>query len=264
MSADDGEGGARAAPDRGPRAPLRRLRTALRPRATRGQLLAGLLCAALGFALVVQLRVTQESGLDGLSEPELVRSLDELGDQVQSLELELSDLEQTRRTLESEGDRRQAALRSAQERQESLELLAGTVPAVGPGVRVSVVDPAGGVGRIRLVGVINELRDAGAEVVSVGGVRLVASTDVVDTARGVEVDGRPVTSPFDVLAIGDPARLSATIGIPGGVLDSLENEGATVTVEPREQLRITAVVDPPGAGDLEADPGAAQAEQDDG
>ncbi|MEJ5915680.1 DUF881 domain-containing protein [Pseudokineococcus sp. 1T1Z-3] len=237
------------------RTALARLRSALRPRGSRGQVLAGVLCAALGFALVVQLQVTQESGLDGLREADLVRTADELGDQRQRLAAELSDLEETRRGLESEGDLREEALRSAEQRQEALELLAGTVPAVGPGVRVTVTDPSGGVGRVRLLSVINELRDAGAEVISVGGVRLVASSAVVDTADGVQVDGEPVTSPFTVLAIGDPARLSATIDIPGGVLDLLENQGASVTVEPREEIRVTAVVDAPSAGLLEAEPG---------
>ncbi|MGZ4604272.1 MAG: hypothetical protein ACXV0U_11835, partial [Kineosporiaceae bacterium] len=60
-----------------PRAVARgRLRRAMRPRATRAQLLAGALCALLGFALVVQARQTQVQGLDSLRQADLVRVLD--------------------------------------------------------------------------------------------------------------------------------------------------------------------------------------------
>lgn len=232
----------------------RRLAAALRPRATRGQLLAGGLCAALGFALVVQLQATQESGLAQLREADLVRVVDDLGDQRQRLSGELSELQETQRALEAEGTQREEALRSAQEAQEAQALLAGTVPAVGPGITVSVLDPDGRLAARLLIYTVQELRDAGAEVLSVGDARVVASTSFVDTADGVEVDGLPVTSPFTVRAIGDPARLEATTGIPGGVLDVLENQGATVLVQRQEEVRITAVADAPQAQVAELDP----------
>jgi len=47
----------------------------MKPRATRGQLLGGLLCMVLGFALVVQARSTQEQGLSSLRQADLVRIL---------------------------------------------------------------------------------------------------------------------------------------------------------------------------------------------
>lgn len=225
----------------------RRLAAALRPRATRGQLLAGALCGALGFALVVQLQATQESGLAQLREADLVRAVDDLGEQRQRLTGELSELRDTQRALEAEGDQRAEALRSQEEAEDAQALLAGTAPAVGPGVTVSVSDPGGGVSAVRLLGTVQELRDAGAEVISVADARVVASTAFTSTADGLEVDGTPVTSPFTIRAIGDPARLEATIGIPGGVLDLLEIEGATVLVQRQDEVRITAVVDAPVA-----------------
>lgn len=232
----------------------RRLAAALRPRATRGQLLAGALCAALGFALVVQLQATEESGLAQLREADLVRAVDDLGDQRQRLTTEYGELLATQRALEAEGDQREEALRSAEQAEDAQQLLAGTVPAVGPGVTVSVLDPDSQLSAIRVLGTVQELRDAGAEVISVGDARVVASTAFTDTADGLEVDGTPVTSPFTIRAIGDPERLEATIGIPGGVLDLLENEGATVLVQRQDEVRITATVDAPRAEVAQLDP----------
>ena len=60
-----------------PRAVARgRLGRAMRPRASRAQVLAAALCALLGFALVVQARQTQTQGLDRLQQADLVRLLD--------------------------------------------------------------------------------------------------------------------------------------------------------------------------------------------
>ncbi|ROP45610.1 DUF881 domain-containing protein [Pseudokineococcus lusitanus] len=227
--------------------PWRRLATALLPRATRGQVLAGLLCLALGFALVVQLRSTQESGLGQLREADLVRAVDDLGDQRQRLQSELAELEQSRRALESEGASRAEALASARERERSLALLAGTEPAVGPGVELRV-DEASDVMARDVLGAVQELRDAGAEVISVGDVRVVASSAFVDADGTVEVDGTALGPSFSVLAIGDPSRLEATAGIPGGVLDLLENRGAAVTVRASQEVRVDALAELPEDG----------------
>jgi hypothetical protein len=48
------------------RAGRARLRGALRPRATRGQLIAAVLCGMLGFAAAVQVRANRDSDLAGL------------------------------------------------------------------------------------------------------------------------------------------------------------------------------------------------------
>ncbi|WP_298805484.1 DUF881 domain-containing protein [uncultured Pseudokineococcus sp.] len=256
--------------EQGPPAPpsarlvRRRLVSALRPRAARGQLLAGLLCAALGFALVVQLQATQESGLAQLREADLVRAVDDLGEQRQRLQGELTELRDTQRALQAEGDQRAEALRSQQDAEDAQRLLAGTAPAVGPGVTVSVVDPDGGVSAVRLLGTVQELRDAGAEVLSVGDARVGARTAFTDTALGVEVGGTLVTSPFTIRAIGDPVRLEATIGIPGGVLDLLESEGATVLVQRRDEVRITATAPEPAPGLARPDDAAGEGTGGDG
>jgi len=78
------------------RGPWRRLLRAGRPRATRAQLLAGILCAALGFGVVVQVRQTNDAGLADLREADLVRILDDTSERGDRLAAEVRDLEATR------------------------------------------------------------------------------------------------------------------------------------------------------------------------
>ena len=57
-----------------------RLASAFRPRVKRGHLLPAVLCAVLGFAVVVQVRATQDTGLEGLRQTDLVRILDDVSE----------------------------------------------------------------------------------------------------------------------------------------------------------------------------------------
>ena len=57
-------------------------------------------------------------------------------------------------------------------------VLNGSVPATGPGLRVTVQDPEGGVTAGVLLDAIQELRGAGAEAIEVDGVRVVVSSYV--------------------------------------------------------------------------------------
>ncbi len=79
--------------------PWRTLATALRPRASKSQLLSALLCAMLGFAVVVQVRQTQVEGLATLPQSELVRILVQAYQRTEELEREAAALEATREDL---------------------------------------------------------------------------------------------------------------------------------------------------------------------
>ena len=232
-----------------------RLASAFRPRVKRGHLLPALLCAVLGFAVVVQVRSTQETGLEGLRQTDLVRILDDVSQRAARLRQESRDLEDTRARISAGSGGSLAALQDAQDRARVLGVLAGTLPATGPGVEITISDPHGEVGSEVLLDALQELRDAGAEAVELStidgpAVRIVASTSFVDPGDldpedadqpGVVVDGTVLTSPYRFLVIGDPRTLAAALDIPGGVLDVLRQKDAQGVVTQREDVDITSL-----------------------
>jgi uncharacterized protein YlxW (UPF0749 family) len=218
----------------------RRLAVAARPRTTRSQLLVGLLVAALGFAIVTQLRQTEEQGLSSLRQSDLVRILDDVGDRRDRLAADASALDSQRRELASGDPGSQAAITAARQRLAELSLLAGSVPAEGSGVEVTITDPGRLVTAARLLDLVQELRDAGAEAIQVGDARVVASTAFTDASGGVAVDGRRQRPPYTVLAIGDSQTMATALEIPGGVVASLP-EGARATVAGKDEIKITAL-----------------------
>lgn len=226
---------------RAPTGPRRRLLATLRPRATRGQLLAALLCAVLGFALVVQVRQNSGGNLSTLRQNELVALLDRISAQSAALDQEARKLQAERDRLRSGAAGSAAAEQAARERLEVLAILAGTAPATGPGITLQISDPDRKVSAAVLLDTLQELRDAGAEAVQVGPVRVVASTAFTDTSDGVAADGTVLDPPYVFRVIGDPDTLAAALAIPGGVLDALGQQQATGTVTPQDSVSIDAL-----------------------
>ncbi|CCA54256.1 MULTISPECIES: DUF881 domain-containing protein [Streptomyces] len=221
----------------------RRLASALwPPRVTRAQLVVALLLFVLGLGLAIQVSSTSEnSALRGARQEDLVRILDELDDRTQRLEDEKSRLEKQRSELETSSDQAEEARKQTQEKEQQLGILAGTVAAEGPGITLTVGDPGGAVESDMLLDAIQELRAAGAEAIQVNGVRVVADSYFTGSGDDMRIDGTKVTAPYVFKVIGKPEDLEPALNIPGGVVQTLEKEQATATVERSAKIVVDAL-----------------------
>ncbi|MFF0087148.1 DUF881 domain-containing protein [Streptomyces canus] len=213
------------------------------PRATRAQLIVAVLLFGLGFGLAVQVASNSDSdsALRGARQEDLVRILDELGDRTQRLQDEKQGLENQRDELENSSDQAEEARKQTVEKERQLGILAGTVAAQGPGITMTIDDTRGAVEADMLLDAIQELRAAGAEAIQVNGVRVVANTFLSDSGKSVSVDGNKITAPFRFKVIGNPQDLEPALNIPGGVVQTLEKEQATVTVERSDKIVVDAL-----------------------
>ena len=197
---------------------------------------AGLL-SLLGFALVLQVRSTQSDGLlVSARQEDLVQILDDLTGRRPRCGREVATLTATQGAHHRWSGASTAALAEARRRAAVLGVLAGTLPATGPGVQVRILDPDLKVSASLLLDALEELRNAGAEAVQIEGtgpagaivvVRVVASTAFVDDAQGVTVDGAPLVAPYRFTVLGDSSALAGAMAIPGGVEDAVRQAGGT-------------------------------------
>jgi uncharacterized protein YlxW (UPF0749 family) len=260
---------------------LRLLLDAGRPRATRAQVIGGLLCGLLGFALVTQVHSATGLGFTTARQSDLVDILDSLSARSDALRAQIAAEQTSLAKLTGGTDQTQAALEEAQQRAATLQILAGTAAATGPGIDLQITDPQHQVASDDLLEALEELRDAGAEAIQITGsaaatttgttptagsltsegpasgeatptaapgasghvVRLVASSFFVDAPdrSGIVVDGVLLAPPYDIVAIGDPHTMSTAMGIPGGVLDTLTAKGARGTVITHDAVQVTAL-----------------------
>jgi len=211
-----------------------------RPRASRAQFVVAVLCALLGFALVVQVRQTNVEGLATLGQSDLVRILDETTQRATDLEREAAALERTRQDLLTGSDQQQAALDAATKTATTLGILSGRLPAEGPGIELTISESDETIPALTLFNVLQEMRNSGAEAIQLNDHRVVASSYFVDTDDGVELDGSLLTPPYRWLVIGDPTAVGPALEIPGGAMAAVRNAGGRGSSVARDTIEVTA------------------------
>ena len=229
-------------PARDPGRAWNRLLRAGSPRRTRANALAMLLAGALGFAIIAQVRQTSIEGLENLREDELVRifaGVDQDGDRLAD---EIRGLESSLELLRSQSTNEAEAQRAAEERLDALGILAGTAPATGPGIELTISDPERKVSGTVVLDTVQELRDAGAEAIQIGDARVVANTWFAQTSDGISVSGKEVRPPYVIRAIGDANTLAGALEIPGGVSATVRSLGGSTDTQIEDRVDIDALL----------------------
>ncbi len=219
-------------------------------RPSRGQFVVGLALFLTALIVVMTIRAqAAQPEFSNVRQADLIQLLDNVTAETRRLEDQVSELEQARTELMTGADRDQAAREEAERRLEQARILAGTVPAVGPGVRIVIDDPEGRVTAELLLDAIEELRDAGAEVIELNdSVRLVMrSYFTMDDQGRVTADGTVLEAPFIIDAIGDPATLEAGARFRGGLVSEVEGDRVEgeVSIQQATTVQIASVVEPP-------------------
>jgi uncharacterized protein YlxW (UPF0749 family) len=216
--------------------------TARRRRDPLAAALIGVLTLLLGFAFAVQVRnVGNDQALSGAREEDLVRILDDLNAREERLREQISDQRTALQQLTSSDSQSATALEEARKRAEAIGILNGTVPAQGPGLTMTIRDPDDAVRVADILDAIQELRGAGAETMQIDGVRVGVSTAVTGDPGGLMIDGRPITTPYEFVVIGDPQNMETAMNIPGGVVPRINSRGGSVTIEPADEVVVDAL-----------------------
>lgn len=216
----------------------------------RAQVIFAAILLICGLGVVMQVRSqSSETDYSTLRRADLVQLLDDLTAESRRLESEITQLEETQRQLRGGVDSDRVAREEAQRQLDVLSILGGTAPAQGPGIRITIHDPQRKVSAELLLNTIEELRDAGAEVIAIDEtIRVVASTWFGTDANGdLLVDGQPVRTPIVIDVIGDPHALSEATRFSGGLVSEVQGSriGGTVDVVRADDVAISAVVTPP-------------------
>lgn len=209
--------------------------------------LIALLLTMLGFTLVVQVKSnTTDTTYASMREADLLTVLSDLDARRDRLQKDIASLEQTKRDLASGAAGREAALAEARERADDLGILAGTLPARGPGLTLQFT---GKIEAKHLLNAVQELRGAGADALQIdatgGSVRIIASTYFLDRENGIDVDGVHLTGPYTITVIGDPRTMDTALKIRGGVVDDVTGDGGNVIVNEPGTVDIKTRHSPP-------------------
>ena len=131
---------------------------------------------------------------------------------------------------------------------ESLKTLLGETDVEGTGIIVTISEDNIEDDKINyedLLYIVNELKGAGAEAISINGHRIINRSDIVyidvdGTEAYVKVNGKRILAPYTIKAIGNQTYLeSALLGV-GGYVDELRKWGFDIEIERNDKVQIEA------------------------
>ena len=122
------------------------------------------------------------------------------------------------------------------------QILLGTTNVTGEGIVITLEDTEEAVIQASdLLELVNELRDAGAEAISINGIRVLSTTDIVDIVnRYILIKPKQrISSPYVVKAIGNQTYLVSTLSIKNtGYIDAHKSSGQSIKVEKQKNVTI--------------------------
>ena len=212
-------------------------------------------CMILGILLALQLKGVRENAtVDNLNTTRLqtLQGLldsqrednDRLQQQVKDLRKEVQSY---RQAAADEGTQNDQALL---DEVGQLQKAAGLTDVVGPGVEVVLDDSTATntsgdeadylIHDSDILSVVNELRDAGAEALSLNGNRILSTTEIRCSGSVLTINGRRTSAPFIIDAIGDTETMFNALMMRNGVVDVLKQWSIQVEVTEVDELLIKA------------------------
>ncbi|HEX3032103.1 MAG TPA: DUF881 domain-containing protein [Bacillota bacterium] len=202
----------------------------------------------LGILLATQFRTTRQlqSNMENSSNrfKSMLTVLDKAKDkqtketdQVNRLRVQLEEIKNGRATGGKDSELRQEINR--------VKLLTGELPVTGPGLVIHLDDREATATQIfsgDIKDIINILRYAGAEAISINGQRVVANTAVHEAGRNLLVNKVPINQregiPYEFLAIGDRDRMESFVRTTYGLLNDLEASGVKIEIRKLGRVEI--------------------------
>ena len=210
----------------------------------------GIMCFALTFGIFLQIKTVENSNMQVSQNYEENNLRAEVLKFKEKYDNKLKEVEKAEETLEKEREsatKNNSELENAELQIKKANKILGLSEVKGPGVIVTLKDSKTNsanvlnindllVHDLDVLSVINELKNAGAEAISINDQRIVPTTSISCGGNIIDINGEKVGTPFVIKAIGLPEQL-AGLSRPGGYLEILK--GASVGVELKKSNNIT-------------------------
>ena len=208
-------------------------------------IIIGVACSILMTVMFAQFKTIEETDITGI---ETARE-EELRTMISSWK---SKYEETSEKLEETNKKINEYQEKVSSNQESSELLeqellqtnklVGKTEVTGEGIIITLSDNnETTILDTDLLKLINELRLAGAEAISINDVRVVGMTDIVEVNDTILVNEERVVSPYVVKAIGNQTYLSSALSLKNsGFIDMYTSSGKTVKMTIEKNIKIPA------------------------
>ena len=127
-----------------------------------------------------------------------------------------------------------------QEELDQLNKALGKTEVQGEGIEITLTDTEENkLSADNLLTIVNDLKLAGAEAISINNERVINMTDIVDIGNTfIKVNGQRISSPYVIKAIGNQTYLESGVSGNGGSVDKLQKDGYDAKIEKNKKIKI--------------------------
>lgn len=208
----------------------------------------GIMSFMMIYVILIQINIVKEydgEEIELMRETELKETLATYKEKYEETTNELNStvarIEEYKADEKSEED----AVALLEEEVNQANMLLGKTDVTGEGIIITIENTGGDseneamtVNTADLINLVNELRLAGAEAISINGERIVANSDIFDVGNFIYINGQRTTSPYEIKVIGDRKYLESALNIKGGYIDIYTLNGYNIKMESSENIVI--------------------------
>lgn len=209
----------------------------------------GIACFALVLVMTMQFKIVNETDItliENMREAELQTELanwkTKYGETEKQYQETVAKIEEYKKTKESNEETSQVMENELEQTNMSL----GKTDVEGKGIEIKIEDSEDEeVERIsasNLFIIVNALKLAGAEAISINDQRIINMTDIVDIdseyATFIKVNGQRILGSYTIKAIGDPTYMESSLIGNGGVVDTMKKTGQNIIINKPNNVKI--------------------------
>ncbi len=205
----------------------------------------GIVCIILVAVMFAQFKVVEETDITGIEtarEEELQTMLSSWKTKYEEIEEKLIDTQTKIAEYQEKIDSNEQAFELLDKELEQTNLLVGKTNVIGEGVIITLQDnEEKSIEASDLRSLVNELKLAGAEAISINDKRILNMTEIVDVNGRIFINEDPNVSPYVVKAIGDQTYLSSALSLKNsGFVDTYTKLGKTIEMKMERNITINA------------------------
>lgn len=205
----------------------------------------GAVCIILVAVMFAQFKTVEETDITGIEtarEEELQTMLSSWKTKYEEIEEKLQDTKTKIAEYEQKINSKEETSELLDEELEQTNLLVGKTNVIGEGVIITLQDNnEKSIEASDLRTLVNELKLAGAEAISINDKRILNMTEIVDVNNRILINEDATVSPFIVKAIGNQKYLSSALSLKNsGFVDSYTKFGKTVEMKEEKNINILA------------------------
>lgn len=200
------------------------------------------MCIVLTCVMFMQFKTARQTNLtdiENMNEDELKSEIILWQNRYNEIDQKLKSRNQTIEEYESILQNNDETSKVLDKELNELEKLIGITDVEGDGIVITLEDNDDGqVTAAVLLNLVNELKYAGGEAISINEIRIVNMTDIVDVNYIVQIEGQKISSPYTVKCIGDQDFLLNTLNSKDGYVQTYTDSGITVKIETQNNIKI--------------------------